>query len=299
MWFKNLRIYRITGKLELDPDRISDKLKEHRFKPCASLDYSRYGWVPPLGTDAELYSHAANGRLLLCARRQEKILPAAAVREALDARVAELAAREARQVFRRERRNLKDEIIHSLLPRALTRSTRIQAYFDGSEYLLIDTPSLARAEESLDCLRHSLGGLPLEPLRPQGAPAEVMTRWLQGRLPGAFTLDQDCDLRNPHDAANVIRCRRQELHGAEVRGHLQAGKQVIQLALNWRDAIRFAVDEELCIRRLRFDDRIQKEAAADNPEDFAAQFDQEFSVMSLQLDHLVADLIEAFGGPAG
>ena len=66
------------------------------------------GWVPPLGEESGPLVHAAAGRLLLRMRREEKLLPAAVVREQLQERIAAIESAQGRVVYRRERLSLKD-----------------------------------------------------------------------------------------------------------------------------------------------------------------------------------------------
>lgn len=296
MWFKNLRIYRLTRKIDISEPTLQAKLAEHAYQPCTNLDFSCYGWVPPLGKHSELLTHSCNGYTMLCARKQEKILPPAAINEMVEEKVLELEAKQDRGVYRKEKRNIKENVIHTLLPRALTRSASTYAYFAPQQQLLfIDAASATKAEEFLDYLRHTLGELPVVPLTCHGDPAEVMTRWLKQRSPNGFELDNECELRNPLESNNIIRCRNQELESDEIMAHLKAGKRVIQLAINWKDAIRFVMGEDFALKRLRFEDAIQQEAVTEE-EDFATVFDQEFAVMTLQISHLVEELLEAFGG---
>lgn len=296
MWFKNLHIYRFNKPFDYSAESLERVLQEQAFSPCGNHDFSRYGWVPPLGRDSEMLTHSANGYIMICARKQEKILPPAAVNEQVEEKVQELESNQGRSVYRKEKRNIKEDVVHTLLPRALTRSFHLYAYFAPKQKLLyIDTPGTARAEEFLEHLRASLGSLPVVPLACRGDVAEIMTRWLQGRVPEGFDLDHECELRNPLDGSNVIRCRGQELESDEILGHIKAGKRAIQLALNWREAIQFLLTEDFHVKRLKFADRLKEEAESD-AQDAAVQFDQDFAVMTLQLGHLVDELLEACGG---
>ncbi len=87
MWFKNLRVYRFTQYVDLSPETLEEALSKAQFKPCASLEFSRVGWVSPLGKHSEMLTHSANGQTMICIRKQEKILPAAAINELLRAAV--------------------------------------------------------------------------------------------------------------------------------------------------------------------------------------------------------------------
>ena len=233
---------------------------------------------------------------MLCARKQEKILPPAAINEIVEEKVLDFEANQARSVYRTEKRNIKEEVIHTLLPRALTRSFRIYAYFAPKQKLLIiDAASTNKAEEFLEHLRATLGSLPVVPLSCHNDAANIMTHWLKERAPATFELDNECELQNPRESKNIIRCKNQELESTEVLSHLKAGKRVTQLALIWRNAIRFVLSEDFSIKRLRFEDIIQEQAEGD-ADDNATRFDQDFAVMSLQLSEFVDELLQEFGG---
>lgn len=296
MWFKNLRIYRFTKDIDLSPDALEVTLHQQDFTPCTNMDFSRYGWVPPLGKDSELYTHSCGSYTMICARKQEKILPPAAINEMVEEKVIDFETEQARSIYRKEKRTIKEDVIHTLLPRALTRSYLVYAYFDvKNKLLIIDSASSNKAEEFMEHLRATLGSLPVIPLQCHSDAANIMTHWLQEKTPDAFELDNECELQNPRESKNIVRCKNQELESNEILSHLKAGKRVIQLALVWRNAIRFVLSEDFSIKRVRFEEIIQEQAEGD-ANDKATQFDQDFAVMSLQLHELIKELLEEFGG---
>lgn len=297
MWFKNLRIYRLTEALPCEPEALGEALAGRAFVPCSGLDTERMGWVAPIDPAAQALVHAEADYLLLCARTQQRLLPAAAVREALDEKLLQIERAEGRKPGRRERANLKDEIVHSLLPRALTRSQHTRAVLSlRSQLLLLDAAAPARAEDLLDLLRESIGSLPVRPLVPRHAPSELMTRWLNGgRLPPRLRLGQHVDLRDPLHQANVVRCRQQELATSEVRNHLVAGKQAVALGLAWSERLQFVLAEDLSLRGIRFEDVQERDAGVDTEEDALARQTADFLFMALEFDRLAADLIAVFG----
>ena len=83
MWFKNLQIYRLSRPFDLSPEALHEALSERVTRECGSLEISTFGWQPPLGKNAALLTHAAGGCIMLCARKEEKVLPAAVIREQL------------------------------------------------------------------------------------------------------------------------------------------------------------------------------------------------------------------------
>ena len=99
MWFKNLQLFRLSGDFTHSTTDIENKLTDHLFEPCGKTEPSRYGWVSPFGDHNDQLVHSAGGFLLLCAKKEERVLPAAVVREQLDERVAKIEAAEARKVY--------------------------------------------------------------------------------------------------------------------------------------------------------------------------------------------------------
>ncbi len=245
MWFKNHRIYRFTKDIDLSPETLEEALAEQNIKPCTNMDFSRYGWVLPLGKNSVFYTHSCSGYTMICARKQEKILPPAAINEMVEEKNFDFEAAQARSVYRKEKRTIKEDVIHTLLPRALTRSFLVYVYIDPKEKLLIvDSASSNKAEEFMEHLRATLGSLLVVPLKCHGDAANIMTHWLQDRTPNSFELDNECDLQNPRESKNTVRCKNQELESAEILSHLKAGKRVIQLAIVWREAIRFVLSDD-------------------------------------------------------
>lgn len=294
MWFKNLLIYRFTAPFQI-ADNFDEQLAATPFVPCGSQDLMKAGWVAPM-PDGELLSHIANGCTLLCLRKQQKILPGAAVAEALDEKVRSIESAESRKVYSKERKQLKEEILVTLAPRALTRSSRSYGYIDvQNQWLIVNGGSRNRAEELLTQLRTDIGSLPLVPLETTKPPVTLLTEWVRsGELPEGFTLGEQCELRDVQETSNTVKVRGQDLRSEEVLQHIEVGKQVTKLELHWREAIDFVIGDDLIVRRVRFRDELLEQL--DKQDDARAQFDQEFGFMTMELARFIAELIQAFGG---
>jgi len=298
MWFKNLQVFRLKEPFALTQAQLEEQLAAMRFRPCGSMELGVQGWFPPLGGGSEQLCFAANGCFLLCLRREEKILPASVVNDMLAEKVEQIETEEARTVHRKEKKQLKDDIFMSLLPRAFTRSALVYAYIDPEAgWILVDSATPKRAEELVSELRRSLGSLPVKPLAVKQLPAEVMTRWLSGiEQPQDMVLEDQCELRDPDAEGGIVRCRRQDLEGEEIQVHLKAGKQVVQLAVDWEERVSALITDQPALKRLRFADELVEEAADSADGDSAALLDADFTLMSLELRRLVGRLIELFGG---
>ena len=300
MWFKNLSLFRLVESLPLTVEGLATQLEQRAFQPCPSHQPSTTGWTPPLGRKARDQVHAVAGRWLLCLRTEEKVLPPIVVNQALAERIALIEDEQRRPVRRREKLDLRDQLVQELLPRALTRSRLSYAYLDlATGWLVIDSASPRGVEEITGTLRETLGSLPITPPKVKQSTAEVMTGWLvEGWAPTGFALGDTCELREGGETGGVVRCRGQDLTGDEIRAHLDAGKQVTRLGLIWNERLAFVLDEALIVRRLQFLDVVREsllETATDSPE---AVFDAEFALMTGELALLLPRLLELFGGEA-
>lgn len=297
MWFKNARLYCFSKPFTLSPEDLESQLTEKVFQPCSSRDKSRIGWVSPLGREGEMLTHVAGDYVMICAQKQERLLPGSVINDAMEEKVAELEARQDRKIYRKERQQIRDDVFVTLLPRAFTRNQQIHAYIAVKDNLLvINSASAPKAEELLSLLRDSLGSLPVELPSTKRAPSNVMTRWLkEQRATHKFLIDEDCELYNPIDGSNIVRCKGQDLAGDEIQAHLKAGKQAKNLGVTWNSLLSCIIADDLSVKRLRFEGMLE-EKANEEIESAAQKFDQEFAVMTLELAGFFAAFFKAFGG---
>jgi recombination associated protein RdgC len=299
MWFRNLRLFQLNESFVLSAEDLHAQLEKDRFTPCGGLQTHSVGWVSPLGRDHEQLAHAANGCIMVCMRREERVLPAAVVREELADKVARIEEAEGRQVRRKEQQKLKDEIVVDLLPRAFTRSSYLYAYIDPRNgWLVVDSATAKKAEELTSLLRESLGSLKVRPFEVAQSPTALMTGWLSRDLPTGFELGEECELREPVEGGSVLRCRKQDLQAEEILNHLEAGKQVAKLAVSWDERVSCILADDVSIKRLRFLDLVMDEAGDVQADDEVARFDADFALMSLELSRFIPHWLKAFGGLA-
>ena len=300
MWFKNLVLFRFSEPFQLLEPDLEQRLSTLDFRACGALESSTIGWVPPLGQGVENRVHTANGFMMLCACKEEKVLPAAVINETLGERILEIEQKEQRQVRRKEREGLRDEITFELLPRALSFSRRTYGYIDPpGQWLVIDAASANTADAFTGLLRRSLGSLPIAPPRTLERPVATMTRWLSKKnCPGDLAVGSECDLRATKQEKNMVRYRGQDLFSREIDTHMDAGKECIKLGLTWNNRFSFTLDEDLNIKKLRFLDLIQEQAEDIDSDASADLFDAHFAIMTLELSSFLPRLLELFGGEA-
>lgn len=299
MWFRNLLVYRLTQDIALDADTLDRALASKEARPCASQELSTYGFIPALGKGADApLVHVSGDFLLIAARKEERILPGSVVRDALKEKVDEIEAEQMRKVYKKERDQLKDDIVQTFLPRAFIRkSATFAAIAPKQGLILVDSSSHKRAEDLLSTLREALGSLPVRPLTVKIAPTATLTDWVKAQqaAPDFHVLDE-CELRDTHEDGGVVRCKRQDLTSDEIQQHMNAGKQVTQLSLAWQDKLSFVLDDKLIVKRLRFEDLLQEQAEQDGGDDALGQQDASFTLMMMTLVEFLPALFEALGG---
>ena len=299
MWFKNLLIYRLTQDLPFDAEALETALATKQARPCASQELTTYGFVAPFGKgeDAPLV-HVSGDFLLISARKEERILPGSVVRDAVKEKVEEIEAEQMRKVYKKERDQIKDEIIQALMPHAFVRNSHTLAAIDlKAGLILANTSSANAAEDLLSTLREVIGTLPVRPLTVKVSPAASMTEWVKTeKAPTDLYVLDSALLRDTHEDGGTITARGQDLTSDEIKQHLSTGKVVTQLALAYADKLSFVLDDKMVIRRLRFESILKDQADADGGDDADGQFASSFVLMMLTLNAFFGALVEALGG---
>ena len=299
MWFRNARVFRFTKPFDISPEELEEKLAADAFKPCGPQEPARHGWVPPLGKHGEVLVHSADGYHLIALRKEEKLLPAPVIKERVEEKAELIEQEQGRKVRKKEKDELKEEVMLEMLPRAFSRNRRSFAYLAPAEgVLVVDAGSAKQAEDLASALRKSIGSLPVRPPVLEQAPAFTFTGWLNESidLPAAIELGTECELKDPSEDGGVVRCKGLDLRADEIQNHLEAGMQVTRLSLSWDENVSFVLDEEFGIRRLKFGETLQEKLEEVDADDAAAKFDAAFSLMTLELSRLIPGLLEALGG---
>lgn len=233
MWFKNLYFFTFTRTFNLKSDELEKQLSENTFTPCGSTELSHFGWVNALGKHGSTISHVANNNILLCARKEEKILPAGVIKDQLDEKITLLETENSRSATKKEKEQFKEDIVFELLPRAFSRYTDTHGYISPEQNIIvINASSHGKAEDFLALLRKSLGSLPVTSFSPAVPVDETMTDWLTGKnFVGNFQLGMEAEFNALGDDGAVIRVKNQDLSSDEIKAHLDAEKYMVKVAL--------------------------------------------------------------------
>ena len=298
MWFKNLTLYRFNKPFSVDTDTLEKAMADFRFSPCGSQDISKFGFSNAMGKHGDTLVHSANNRHLISATKEEKILPSSVVKEALDEKVGQLETEENRKLTKKEKDALKDEITTTLLPRAFSRRSQIQALILPEQQLvLVDSSSATKAEELLALLRKALGSLPVIPVSFATPLEQQMTDWLKaGSAPAPFEIQDEAELKAVADEGGIVRFKQQDLQEDEVLAHLETGKQVHKLALHFGQSVAFLLGSDVTLKRLKFSEEFRAGNDELGNDDPMARLDADFAMMSSELVALLESTVNALGG---
>lgn len=295
--FRNLRLYRVSGDWPKSEEALSNQLMNVPFKPCGSFSERSAGWEAPVPALPEALARRVGGADLIRLRSQVRLLPTAAINEALEGRVAEFSARMDRPPGRKEKRDLKDEVYAELLPKALTRSDRIWgAYLIAERMLVVDTASETQADRFLDQLRSAFGSLPLTPVEFQEPVSRLLTSVFLGTGPTAFLAGRECRMLDPATGSASVSWMDIDLSEPSVQKHVKDGLKIDRLALEFDQVATLVLDQDCVIRKLKLLGMDEAEEGDPLGEDPIGRLDAQFVLTTGILTRLLGALKKQLGG---
>ncbi|MBL4658716.1 MAG: recombination-associated protein RdgC [Alcanivoracaceae bacterium] len=296
MWFKNLQTYKFDEKFPLTAEELTAKLELFQYKPCTSMLPKSIGFVAPISKDTNAsLVHAIMDFFMICLAVEEKIVPSGVVKQELEEKIALIEKEQSRKVYKKEKDNLQEEIYQQLLPRAFSKKTFIFAYIDKKcDYLVVNTASSSKAEDTLVFLRKALGSLKVSLLETCEV-GKTMTNWiLHDQYPAELVISDSCVLKDHKEHGGTIRCQKQNILAKDIKSLMEESREVKQLSLIWQDKIAFNLKTDFSITSMKFLELIQDQAKDTFTETAQAKFDADFGIMSGTLREFLNYLSDLF-----
>lgn len=296
--FRNLRSYRVHSPWPETEAALDGKLRVNAFSQCGKFAERSAGWEAPTRRGDAPLARSLHGADLLQLRTQSRILPAAAVRDALEDRVADYRKRLGEEPPRRILRNLREETRDELLPQALVRSDRTMGcYLHAEKLLVIDSLNPARAEWFIDQLRPCFDAMECVPMTFNKPPEALMRRLFLGETLGGFHLGRECRLQDPSDSRATGTWRNIELDDQGIRRHVIDGMRLTHLGLVFEEHLQFVLAEDGSLSKVKL---IESDAGIEvEREDALDRLDADFVLVSGAVRRLLKVLESLLGGFAG
>ena len=296
--FKNVMVYRIGEGFAPTLAEVQAALEPAQFVECGASQEKSVGWIPPRGEAYGPLIESVGGQWIVKLMIESKAVPGNVVRRKADERIAEIEAATGRKPGKKEKRDIMDDALMSLLPQAFARQSTVVVWMDlENRRLVLNAGSQGKADEVVSALMNVLGGLSVSLIQTVTSPQAAMTQWLlaptEDEWPADLTVERETVLKSTGEDAASVRFTRHHLANDDVRKHVMEGKLPTQLALSWDGRVAFVLTDTLQLKKVQFLDGVMDESGTDKNED---RFDGDVTLSTGLLGPLLDSLIEALGG---
>eukprot|EP01032_Pedospumella_encystans_P008299 gene8299-9871_t len=228
-------VYRIGEGFAPSLADVQAALEPVQFVECGASQEKSIGWVPPRGEAHGPLVESVAGQWILKLMIESKAVPGNVVRRKADERIAEIEAATGRKPGKKEKRDLMDDVLLSLLPQAFARQSSVIVWMDlENRRLVLNAGSQGKADEVMSALMNVLAGLSVSLIQTVTSPQAAMTQWLlaptEDEWPADLTVERETVLKSTGEDAASVRFTRHHLANDDVRKHVMEGKLPTQLA---------------------------------------------------------------------
>ena len=295
--FKNVIVYRIDQWEAPALSALEAQLQGVRFVECGASQQESSGWVEPRGEAHGPLVESVAGQWILKLCTETKAVPGGAVKSAVEARLDKIEQDTGRRPKGKAVKEIKEEVVRELLPRAFPKRGVTPVWIDlEARLVVIGAASTKKADRITTLLVEKLGGgLRLEMVQTQLSPTTAMSDWLATKEPPAgFTIDRECELKQPDSEKSTVRYARHTLEIDEVGEHIRQGKLPTSLAMTWDSRVSFVLTESLALKKLKLLDVVLEGKPGGGADE---GFDADVAIATGELGRLIPDLVDALGGP--
>lgn len=291
--FNQITIFKLASELPSIHD-IEEKLASARFVPVGPTQDKSVGFMPPREEHGAMVE-SVNGQHIIKVAIETKSVPSSVLNEKANQACKQIEEQTGRKPGKKERRDIKDEVLLSLLPAAFPKRSNITVWINPSKRLVLIGSASATKVDAVAWVLVAALGISLQMLNTTTSPQAAMTQWLLAASPDDWpdnlNIERECLLKSIGEDAASVRFTRHHLANDEVRKHVMEGKLPTALALNWDGRVTFVLTEGLQLKKVQFLDGLM-----DGGDEYEDRFDADVALSTGMLDPLLDDVIYALGG---
>jgi len=296
--FKNALVYRIEHWAPPTLTEMEERLSGARFIECGASQPESAGWVAPRGDKHAALAESVGGQVVFKLCTETKAVPGGVVKTQVEAQLDAIEKETGRRPKGKRVREVKEAVVHTLLPRAFPKRADTLVWLDPAAQLVwVGAGSTKKADAVVTRLIELLGGgLKLSLLQTALSPATAMAMWLaEKEAPAGFSIDRECELKQPDSEKASVRYARHTLDIDEVGEHIKQGKLPTQLAMTWAGRVSFVLTEALTLKKIQLLDVVLEGAQSAAGKDDNG-FDADVAISTGELRLMMPELIDALGG---
>lgn len=291
---KNIQAYTLNREIKIP---TNEQMAEFEFMPCGAHDMQKVGWVPAVDGGDLVAKH--NGTVTLKCRTQEKQLPPAKVNKEVSARVSDYEKATGKRITKRDKDQIKDDVITDLLPRAFEKDTDTLMMINKEMGIIyVNSSSAKRAEDALALLRKTIGSLPVAPVMFATLTDRAMTDWAEcASLPENFECGSEAKMESVIKGQGVAKIKDLDMDSEHVADLIRDNFIITELELVYDGCVSFVLNEFNVLKKIKWEGSLVDQNSDIDAEDKHSRFFADLDIAVGTLNLLFGDLYDSLGKP--
>lgn len=297
--FKQLTALRLGEKFAIPQAAdIEAALSNKLYIPIGLSQEKSVGFFPPRGNETDALVEVIGGHYIMRLNIETKSVPSRTICDKVTKRCEDIEAMTGRKPVKKERLDIADDVLLSLLPAAFPKLSTVTIWIDPERRTLaLNTTSQGKIDAVVSALCNAFTDFQVTYPNTTTSPQSAMTQWLLAESPEDWpenlTIERECVLKSKDEDGATVKFNKHQLVTVDVKKHVKEGKLPTALALSWDGRVAFVLTESMQLKKLQFLDGVMDESGNDKNED---RFDADVALSTGLLAPLLDDLVQALGG---
>lgn len=257
--FKKLTVFGIAEGTKLDLETIEQAMQAQAFVPGGAQAERSTGWAAPREEAHAPFIEAIAGHWLATYVIETRSVPKEVVEKKLVAWIEAFEHECGRAPGRKEQRQMRADVLTSLMPNALTRTEKIAVWIDPTAKTVgIAATAQTKTDSVVTGLVRAIEDFAVVHRTDQGMIVAAMREWLMldhdEAMPSDITLGNECVLKALDESQAVANFTKQAVSCDEVRQSLKAGKMPLRLELVFGKHLSLVLCANGALKKIRFED---------------------------------------------